>query len=76
MIPLLIGNRTEVPVPKPDLVPESIRAIIHRQALWLAPGHGLSANISILVGRLADLVPELAERHRDRPAPAAAAAAQ
>jgi hypothetical protein len=76
VIPLLIGNRTEVPVPRPDLVPESIRAIVHRQALWLAPGHGLGATIPILVDRLANLVPELAERRRDRSAPEPVSAAQ
>jgi hypothetical protein len=76
VIPLLLGNRNEVPVPEPGLVPESIRAIVHRQALWLAPGHGLDATIPILVGRLADLVPELAERRRDRSAPGPVSAAQ
>lgn len=76
VIPLLIGNRTEVPVPQPDLVPESIRALVHRQALWLAPGQGLDATIPMLVGRLADLVPELAECRRDRSTPRPAPAAQ
>jgi TIR domain len=66
LVPLLLGNRNEVTVPKPDLVPESIRAMVHRQALWLAPGRGLDATIPMLVDRLAELVPELAERRRDR----------
>jgi hypothetical protein len=68
VVPLLIGNRNEVAIPKPDLVPESIRAIVHRQALWLAPGGGLDATIPMLVDRLAELVPELAERRRVRSA--------
>jgi TIR domain len=66
LVPLLLGNRNEVEVPKPDLVPESIRPMVHRQALWLAPGRGLDATIQILVDRLAELVPELAERRRTR----------
>jgi TIR domain len=65
LVPLLLGNRDEVEVPKPDLVPDSIRAMVYRQALWLAPGRGLDATIPILVDRLAELVPELAERRRD-----------
>ena len=66
LVPLLLGNRNEVEVPKPDLVPESIRAMVDRQALWLAPGRGLEATVSMLVDQLAELVPELAERRRDR----------
>ncbi len=65
-MPLLLGNRNEVEVPKPDLVPESIRAMVYRQALWLVPGRGLDATIPMLIDRLAELVPELAERRRDR----------
>jgi TIR domain len=64
LVPLLLGNRNEVEVPKPDLVPESIRAMVHRQAVWLTPGRGLDATIPLLVDRLAELVPELAERRR------------
>jgi hypothetical protein len=64
LVPLLLGNRNEVEVPKPDLVPESIRAMVHRQAVWLTPGRGLDATIPMLVNRLAELVPELAERRR------------
>jgi TIR domain len=63
--PLLIGNHNEVTIPKPDQVPESIRAMVHRQAVWLAPGRGLDATIPMLVDRLAELVPELAERRRN-----------
>ena len=66
LVPLLLGNHNEVEVPKPDLVPESIRAMVYRQALWLAPGRGLDATIPMLIDRLAELVPELAERRRDR----------
>jgi hypothetical protein len=65
VVPVLIGNRNQVSVPNPDQVPESIRAMLYRQAVWLAPGGGLDAAISMLVGRLAELVPELAERRRD-----------
>ena len=54
LVPLLIGNRNEVSVPEPDLVPESIRAMVHRQALWLASGRGLDATIPMLVDRLAE----------------------
>ena len=64
LVPLLLGNRNEVEVPKPDLVPESIRAMVNRQALWLTPGRGLEATVSMLVDQLAELVPELAERRR------------
>lgn len=76
VLPLLIGNRNEVPVPEPDLVPEPIRAMVHRQALWLAPGRGLDATIPMLVDRLAELVPELAERRRARSTAQAASAAR
>jgi len=68
VLPLLIGNRTEAAVPEPDLMPEPIRALVHRQAVWLAPGGGLDATIPKLVDRLAELVPELARRRRDRSA--------
>ena len=64
LVPLLLGNRNEVEVPTPDLVPESIRAMVHRQAVWLTPGRGLDATIPMLVDRLAEIVPELAERRR------------
>jgi TIR domain len=66
VVPLLIGNHHEVAVPKPDQVPESIRPMVHRQALWLAPGRELDITIPVLIDRLAELVPELAERRRDR----------
>lgn len=65
VVPVLIGNRNEVAVPEPDQVPESIRALVHRQAVWLAPGGVLGATILMLVDRLAELVPELTERRRD-----------
>jgi TIR domain len=78
MVPLLIGNHNEVAVPKPDQVPESIRAIVYRQAWRLAPGGGLDATIPMLVDRLAEIIPELAERRRylstTQPASAAQAA--
>lgn len=75
VVPLLIGNHDEVTVPRPDQVPESIRAMVHRQAVWLAPGRGLGATIAMLVDRLAELVPELAE-HRGELASAQRGAAQ
>jgi hypothetical protein len=68
LVPLLIGNRHEVGVPEPGLVPQPIRAMVNRQALWLAPGGGLDVTIPVLVDRLAELVPELAERRRARSA--------
>jgi hypothetical protein len=76
VVPLLIGNRNEVSVPEADRVPESIRALVHRQALWLAPGGGLAATIPALVDRLAELAPELAERRRNRITALPASAAQ
>jgi hypothetical protein len=66
VVPLLIGNHNEVSVPALDRVPEPIAAMIHRQAWRLAPGGGLDATIPMLVDRLAELVPELAERRRAR----------
>lgn len=65
VVPLLIGNHNEVSVPEPDQVPDPIRAMVCRQAWRLAPGSGLHATIPMLVDRLAELVPELAERRRD-----------
>jgi len=76
VVPLLIGNRNEVALPKPDQVPESIRAMVYRQALWLAPGRGLDATIPMLVDCLAELVPELAERRRARSTTQPASVAQ
>jgi hypothetical protein len=76
VVPLLIGNQNEVAVPKADRVPEPIRAIVHRQAWRLAPGGGLDATIPLLVDRLAELVPELAERRRVRSTAQPASAAQ
>jgi hypothetical protein len=66
LVPLLLGNRNEVGMPRPDLIPEPIRAMVHRQAVWLAPGSGLAATIPMLVDQLAELVPELAERLSSR----------
>lgn len=78
VVPLLIGNHDEVSVPKPDRVPEPIRAMVHRQAWRLAPGGGLDATIPMLVDRLAEIVPQLAERRRVRSTtqPASAARAE
>jgi len=64
VVPVLLGNHNEVSVPKPDQVPESIRAMVHRQAWQLAPGRLLGATVPMLIDRLAELVPELAERRR------------
>ncbi|HEX3957482.1 MAG TPA: TIR domain-containing protein [Trebonia sp.] len=66
VLPLLIGNHNEVSVPQPDMVPEPIRAMVDRQAWRLAPGGGLDAAIPMLVDRLVELAPELAERRRAR----------
>jgi hypothetical protein len=66
VVPLLIGNHDEVSVPKPDQLPDPIREIVHRQAWRLAPGGGLDATVPMLIDRLAELVPELAERRRAR----------
>jgi TIR domain len=68
LVPLLLGNRNDVAMPEPSLVPEPIRAMVYRQALWLAPGRGLDATIPALIDQLTELVPELAERRRDRSA--------
>jgi hypothetical protein len=76
VVPLLIGNHNEVTVPEPDQVPEPIRAMVRRQAWRLAPGGGLDATIPMLVDSLAELVPELAERRRDRSTAQFASAAQ
>jgi TIR domain len=64
LVPLLLGNRNEVQVPKPDRVPAAIRPMVERQAVWLAPGRALEHTVSMLVDQLAELVPELAERRR------------
>jgi len=76
VVPLLIGNRNEVAVPKPGQVPKPIRAMVRRQAFFLAPGGGLDATIPRLVDRLAELVPQLAERRRGRSTTPHASAAQ
>jgi len=70
VVPLLFGNRNEVSVPEPGQLPESIRDMVYRQALRLIPGRMLGATVPILVDRLAELVPELAERRRDQSAAA------
>jgi hypothetical protein len=64
VVPLLLGNHGEVVMPNADEVPEPIRPMVDRQAVWLAPGRGLDATIPVLVDWLAELVPELAERRR------------
>lgn len=64
VVPVLIGNHNEVAVPEVDEVPEPIRALVYHQACRLAPGGGLDATIPMLVNRLAEIVPELAERRR------------
>lgn len=61
LVPLLLGNRNEVQVPEPDQVPESIRAMVYRQALWVDPGRGLEATIVDLIDQLTKLTPKLAE---------------
>lgn len=76
VVPLLIGNHDEVSVPRPDRLPDPIRAIVHRQAWRLAPGGGLDATIPVLIDRLAELVPELAEHRRVRSTTQHAPAAQ
>jgi hypothetical protein len=76
VVPLLIGNHNEVSVPGPDQVPASIAAMVRRQAWRLAPGGGLDATIPMLVDRLAEVVPELAERRRARSTTQSASAAQ
>ena len=62
VIPLLIGNHDQVSIPDPYLLPLDIRDLAHRQAHRLAPGGGLDRSIPDLIVRLAELVPELAER--------------
>jgi hypothetical protein len=69
LVPLLIGNRHEVPIPEARGLPEDIHAMFDRQAAWLAPGRGLGATITMLVDRLAELVPDLAERRTRANAP-------
>jgi len=68
VVPLLIGNHDQVAIPKPDQLPGPIRAMVDRQAWRLAPGGGLDATVPRLVDRLAELVPELAERRRTQSA--------
>ncbi|WP_084725221.1 TIR domain-containing protein [Streptacidiphilus melanogenes] len=67
VVPLLIGNHDEVAVPAADSVPEEIRAMVERQAWRIAPGAGLDVTFPMLVDRLAELVPELAERRTGTP---------
>jgi len=62
VVPVLIGNHNQVSVPKAAELPEDIRAVIHRQARWLAPGGGLDLTVPALIESLVALVPELGER--------------
>lgn len=70
VIPLLLGNHDQVAIPPGDRLPDNIRGLVQRQGFRLAPGGGLDATMPKLLDRLAELVPELAERR------AAAAKAQ
>jgi hypothetical protein len=73
VIPLLIGNHDEMAMPAPEDLPEDIRPMAYRQAWRLAPGSGLDLTVPRLIDRLAELVPELAERRiRNRQAPPSA----
>ena len=76
VIPLLIGNPGQVSIPDPDLLPSDIRDLAHRQARRLAPGGGLDQTIPELIARLAELVPELAERRARASGATATAAGQ
>jgi hypothetical protein len=62
VLPLLLGNHDEVSIPEADRLPKDIRAMVFHQAWRLAPGGGLDVTVPELVDRLAELVPELAER--------------
>lgn len=62
VIPVLCGNHDQVGIPPGDRLPENIRGLVQRQGFRLAPGAGLDATVPKLLDRLAELVPELAER--------------
>lgn len=64
LVPLLIGNHDQVSIPAQESLPEEIRDLVRRQAWRLAPGAGLDLTVPGLVARLAEMVPELAERRR------------
>lgn len=61
VIPVLMGNYNELPIPNPDVLPSDIRALFDHQAVRLVPGKGLKDTIPALIDRLAELVPELDE---------------
>lgn len=62
VIPLLVGNLSEVLVPLPRDLPPEIAPLVHRQAFRLEPGGRLRITMPDLIAQLAGLVPGLTKR--------------
>lgn len=62
VIPVLLGNRDDISVPKPEDLPTDIAPLIQRQAFRLEPGGRLRITLPDLAARVAELVPGLATR--------------
>ena len=75
VIPVLLGNRDEVAVPKAADLPEGLRPLLGRQASRLVPGGGLDLTMPNLIEKLVELEPELGHRRAKlHPAPSSAPA--
>lgn len=66
VIPLLLGNRGEVEIPSPELLPPAIAPLAYRQAFRLEPGGRLRITLPDLVSRMRELVPSLPAEPRAR----------
>jgi hypothetical protein len=64
VIPLLLGNLSDTPLPRPQDLPAQIAPLVHRQAFRLEPGGRLQITLPALVERMNELIP-----HRADPTP-------
>lgn len=66
VVPLLLGDRDEISIPAPEDLPADIAPLAYRQAVRLEPGGRLRITLPDLARQLADMVPDLAKRKRNR----------
>ena len=62
VIPLLLGNLHDTPLPRPQDLPAQIAPLVRRQAFRLEPGGRLRITLPALVERMTELVPHRASQ--------------